>query len=138
MRARAGESVLYVLVALLAVGWVAGFTISVGGVPDDPEDGYHLQQLIAAAVVATPWLVAVRLLWRRWWSRTGVEVTTMDPPARLLAAAVAATPRHRREWGTAMLAELDQVREPTARWEFAAGCAAPRRSLRGRTGCRRT
>lgn len=123
MRVRAGEPALYVLVALLAVGWIAGFTISVGGTPATPEDGYYPQQLIAATVIALPWFVAVRLLWRRWWARTGADLATLDAPAQLLAAAVAATPRHRRDWGAAMLAELDQVRDPAERWAFAVSSA---------------
>ena len=36
----------------------------------------------------------------------------LDPPGRLLAAAVAALPERRREWGRAMLAELAEVRGP--------------------------
>jgi hypothetical protein len=47
----------------------------------------------------------------------------MDPPARLLATAVASLPADRADWGAAMTAELDQVRGRGARWWFAAGCA---------------
>jgi hypothetical protein len=43
----------------------------------------------------------------------------MDPPARLLGAAVAMLPEGRREWGLAMLAELAEVAERSARWRFA-------------------
>ncbi|MBM7785617.1 hypothetical protein [Tenggerimyces flavus] len=123
MRVRASEPALYVLVALLAVGWITGFTISVGGVPATPDAGLYPQLLIAAVVIAAPWFVAIRLVWRRWWTRTGADLATLDPPAQLLAAAVAATPRHRRDWGAAMLAELDQVRDPAERWAFAVSSA---------------
>jgi hypothetical protein len=32
-------------------------------------------------------VLAVRILWRAWWARTGARLSTMDPPARLLATA---------------------------------------------------
>jgi hypothetical protein len=47
----------------------------------------------------------------------------MDPPGRLLAAAVATLPDHRREWGMAMHAELAEVRGRSARWQFALSSA---------------
>jgi hypothetical protein len=62
---------------------------------------------------------AVRLAVRRPTSQS----STMDPPARLLAAAVAALPARRRGWGRAMLAELAEVRGRAARWRFARSCA---------------
>ncbi|MFG2005118.1 hypothetical protein ACGFNU_38835 [Spirillospora sp. NPDC048911] len=43
----------------------------------------------------------------------------MYPPERLLAAAVAALPERRREWGRAMLAELAGIETRSARWRFA-------------------
>lgn len=112
------QPAMYGLVALLAVGWIIGFTISVGGLPETPDAGFYPQLFTAAAVIAAPWFAAVRMVWRRWWTRAD-----LDPPARLLAAAVAATPRQRRDWGTAMLAELDQVRDPAERWAFAVSSA---------------
>ena len=45
-----------------------------------------------------------------------------DPPARLLAAAVAALPERRRDWGRAMLAELASIPDRPARWRFALSC----------------
>jgi hypothetical protein len=45
-----------------------------------------------------------------------------DPPARLLAAAVAVLPERRREWGRAMLAELASIPGRSARWRFALSC----------------
>jgi hypothetical protein len=46
-----------------------------------------------------------------------------DLARRFLAAAVALMPASRRDWGRAMLAELDQVAGPAARWRFAVGAA---------------
>jgi hypothetical protein len=46
-----------------------------------------------------------------------------DLARRFLAAAEALMPASRREWGRAMLAELDQVAGRAARWRFAAGAA---------------
>ena len=50
-------------------------------------------------------------------------MSAMDPPGRLLAAAVAALPERRREWGSAMIAELAEVRGRSARWRFALSSA---------------
>ncbi len=46
-----------------------------------------------------------------------------DLPRRFLAAATALTPAGRRDWGRAMLAELDQVPGRRSRWLFALGAA---------------
>jgi hypothetical protein len=64
---------------------------------------------------------AARLVLRRPWA--GSRGSEMDPPGRLLAAAVAALPEHRREWGLAMVAELAEVRGRSARWRFALSSA---------------
>ncbi len=56
-------------------------------------------------------------------SAAGSPTSATDRPARMLAAAVAALPEHRREWGTAMLAELAEIRGRSARWQFALSCA---------------
>ena len=44
-----------------------------------------------------------------------------DLARRLLALAVTAMPRSRRDWGQAMLAELDHIRDPAERARFALG-----------------
>jgi hypothetical protein len=44
-------------------------------------------------------------------------------PQKLLNAALRYLPEERREWGAAMLAELAQLQQPFARWQFALGCA---------------
>jgi hypothetical protein len=91
---------------------------------DDPLTvRVRLDMAIWMAVFGTPWMVAAWLLWRAWWRRTGAELSVLDGPALLLAAAAATLPADRRDWGTAMTAELAQVQDPTARWRFAAGCA---------------
>lgn len=46
-----------------------------------------------------------------------------DLAYRLLATVVAAMRPSRRDWGNAMLAELDQVRSPVERARFALGAA---------------
>jgi hypothetical protein len=46
-----------------------------------------------------------------------------DRARRFLAWAVACTPARRRDWGRAMLAELDQVNGTGARWLFVLGAA---------------
>jgi hypothetical protein len=69
------------------------------------------------------WVAAAVLLVDHWWSRTGIRLSAMDPPERLLAVAVATLPGHRREWGMAMHAELAEVRGRWARWQFALSSA---------------
>jgi hypothetical protein len=83
----------------------------------------RLDMAIWIAVFGTPWMVAARLLWRAWWRRAGAELSALDGPGWLLAAAAATLPADRRDWGQAMTAELAQVQGGPARWRFAAGCA---------------
>lgn len=125
---RIGGSVRYAVVAALAVGWVVGFVVSIGGPPGPPRDpppdlSYYLDHAVLSAFIAAPWLVAAWLLRRRWPASSGAGPSTVDAPARLLAAAVATLPDGRREWGVAMSAELAQVPDHLGRWRFAAGCA---------------
>jgi hypothetical protein len=47
----------------------------------------------------------------------------MDWLARFLSFAVQRMSAERAEWGAAMLAELTQLQQPFARWQFAWGCA---------------
>jgi hypothetical protein len=82
-------------------------------------------------VAAVVWLVlppslvvvAVRLLLRHWWAGSGSGTTSTDLPARLLAAATAALPERRREWGAAMTGELAEVEGRPSRWRFALSSA---------------
>lgn len=99
----------------------AALGVATSGPPEPP--GGWLQLAVNWAVFATPSVFAARILWRAWWARTGARLSTLDPPARLLATAVATLPADRADWGAAMTAELAQVRDPKARWWFAAGCA---------------
>ena len=69
------------------------------------------------------WVTAVLTLVGHWWSRTGIRLFAMDPPGRLLAAAVATLPDDRGEWGLAMHAELAEVHGRPARWRFALSSA---------------
>lgn len=90
---------------------------------DDPLTvRVRLDMAIWLAVFGTPWMVAAWLLWRAWWRRAGAELSLLDGPALLLAAAAVTLPVDRRDWGAAMAAELAQVQDPAARWRFAAGC----------------
>jgi hypothetical protein len=82
-----------------------------------------VQLAVAWILVTTPWVIATRLLWRAWSAQHAVGLSLMDGPARLLAFAVSALPDDRREWGAAMVAELEQVQNSASRWQFAFGCA---------------
>lgn len=122
--ARIRTPTLALVVGGAAVLWLFGFQTSVGGPPTDPPAGfgYYLQFVIGWALLATPWLVAVRLLRR---DRSGTAEKGRpgpDLPARLVAAAVLTLPEGRRPWGAAMTAELAEVQGPSGRWRFAAGC----------------
>jgi hypothetical protein len=81
----------------------------------------RLDMALWMAVFGTPWMIAAQLLWRAWWRRAGARLSGMDGPAWLLAAAVAALPADRRDWGAAMTAELAQVPDRPSRWRFALG-----------------
>lgn len=107
------------VVAAFATFWFVEFALG-----DAPEfRSQYVSSAILVAIVATPWVIAVRLLWRAWWARMAVHLSAMDGPARLLAAAVVTLPENRHEWGEAMMAELTHVQSHSARWWFSAGCA---------------
>jgi hypothetical protein len=76
-------------------------------------------------VAATPAMAAAWLLGWAWWHQAHPQLTTLDGPGWLLAAATATLPTSRRHWGQAMAAELPQIPSQRARWRFAAGCARP-------------
>jgi hypothetical protein len=90
---------------------------------EPPTAQVGLELAIWMAVFATPWMIAAWLLWRAGWRQAGARLSSLDGPGRLLAVATATLPADRRDWGEAMAAELTQVRDPAARWRFAAGCA---------------
>jgi hypothetical protein len=132
------ELMLYALVALLSVLWVVGIIVASGGIPKDldPDLEYYLSMLVPCGYVFGPWVVAIRLLCHAWSNRTGAGASPTDGAARLLAATAAMLPEERRDWGAAMIAELAQVRDRSARWWFATGCATvalfPPRARQGR------
>jgi hypothetical protein len=108
-----------VVIAAFAAFWMVAFAAG-----DPPEfRSQYLYSAILMAMLATPWVIAARLLWRAWWARHAASLHALDGPARLLAAAVATLPAERRDWGAAMAAELAHVEGRSARWWFAAGCA---------------
>ena len=112
------------IVTWAVVASFAAFWLIVVATSEPPEfNDQYVQYAVAWVLFTTPWAFAARYLWRAWWARTGVSLSELDGPARLLAAAVAALPDERRDWGAAMAAELDQVRGSSARWWFALGCA---------------
>ncbi len=75
--------------------------------------------------VFTPLALTVTLLLCIWWYRikdSRAAPPAMDTPGLLLTIAVRRMPAERCEWGEAMLAELAQLQNPSARWRFALGC----------------
>jgi hypothetical protein len=118
-RLHGGLVVSAVVIAVFAGLWA--MMVSAGD--QQLSAGQRVGVALVMAVLATPWLIAGWLLWGAWWRRAGAGLSRLDGPARLLAAARAMLPDHRRAWGAAMAAELDQVRGRGSRWRFAAGCA---------------
>jgi hypothetical protein len=98
------------------VAWAVFYGVALANADPLPPPETAVGQLVVPPLL---WVVAVRLALRHWWSWPGSRVSAMDPPGRLLAAAVAALPERRREWGRAMLAELAEVQGRSARWRFA-------------------
>ncbi len=120
---RSAQRVELALSASVVIAFAAywGMTVYLS---DPPEyQSQYVLSAIAMTVLGAPFVVAVRLLWRSWWTRYGADLAAMDGPALLLAAAVATLPEGRAEWGRAMLAELAHVQSRSSRWSFAAGCA---------------
>ncbi len=108
-------------VPIIALGLLLAYGTSVG---DEGWTGDRMGEVVVTScVLAIPWIIAAQVLWRTSWRRTGARITAMDGPERLLAAATATLPEHRREWGVAMGAELAQIDDRPTRWRFAAGCA---------------
>jgi hypothetical protein len=75
--------------------------------------------LAVLALVGTPWVVALGLLWRARPTRGSGAAS--DGPGRLLGLAVATLPEHRADWGRAMTAELAHLPNRSQRWWFALG-----------------
>jgi hypothetical protein len=73
--------------------------------------------------VFTPLLLTITVLLCVWRVRTGYSRSMADRASLLLASAVRRMPVERRDWGVAMIAELDQLRGWYSRWWFALSCA---------------
>jgi hypothetical protein len=108
-------------VAAAPFAWL--WALQVNSARDPLTAQVRLDLAIWMAVFGTPWIIAAWLLWRAWWRQAGPQLSSLDGPGWLLAAAAATLPPDRRDWGAAMAAELTQVHDRAARWRFAAGCA---------------
>jgi hypothetical protein len=112
------------IVSAFVVAVFAAIAFVVVATNDPPEfNEQYVQLAIAWLLITTPWVFAARLLWRAWWAQHAARLSVMDGPARLLTVAISALPDERREWGAAMVAELEQVQDSSSRWRFAIGCA---------------
>lgn len=105
-----------VTIWVIVVAWVVFYAVALANADPLPSLETAVRQLVVPPLL---WVVAARLVLRHWWSGPGSRMSAMDLPGRLLAAAVAALPERRRAWGRAMLAELAEVQEQSARWRFA-------------------
>jgi hypothetical protein len=101
---------------VVVVVWVVFYVVALATADQLPGPVAAVVWLVVPPLL---WVVAARLVLRHWWSGTVSRMSAMDPPERLLAAAVAALPERRREWGEAMTAELAEVEGRSARWRFA-------------------
>jgi hypothetical protein len=64
---------------------------------DDPLTAQaRLDMAIWMAVFGAPWMLAAWLLWRAWWRQAGAQLSSLDGPGRLLAAAAATLPADSR------------------------------------------
>jgi hypothetical protein len=120
---RLGRAGGLAVVAVAATPFAYLWILQVRNAKEPPTAQVRLDIASWMAVFGTPAMLAAWLLWRAWWRRAGVGLASLDGPAWLLAAATATLPAARRDWAAAMAAELAQVRDPAARWRFAAGCA---------------
>ncbi len=104
-------------------------------VSGEPPEAGAPATIAMIALVALPWMIAVRIVCGASWRRIVVVRPEADAPEWLLSVASLALPKEREEWGRAMSAELAEVRGQTTRWWFALGAA--RTALfppQGRTG----
>jgi hypothetical protein len=104
----------------VVVAWVGFYVVAVVA-----SDGDVAPEAAALQLVLPPglWAIAVRLLLRHLWAAADARTPVPDPPEQVLAAAVAALPERRRDWGRAMTAELAGIRGRSARWRFALSSA---------------
>ena len=115
---------------VVVVAWIVFYAVALANADELPGPVTAVVQLVVPPLLWVALLqfgsaaeLTARFVLRHWRSRTWSLMSTMDPPGRLLAAAVAALPERRRAWGTAMTAELAEVRGRSARWRFALSSA---------------
>ena len=109
-----------VVVGWAVVGWAVFYAVALAHADPLPAPDTAVMWLVVPPLL---WVLAVRLVLRHWWPGTGSHMSPMDLPGRVLAAAVAALPERRREWGRAMTAGLAEVQGRSARWRFAISSA---------------
>jgi hypothetical protein len=111
----------------VVIGWAVLYVVVAMNTepPPAPETVAKVNRELAL-VLAVPtalWVVAALLVLHHWWAGTGARLSATDSPGQLLELAVSTLPDDRREWGTAMTAELAEVTGRSARWRFAFSCA---------------
>jgi hypothetical protein len=74
------------------------WVLQVGNAKEPLTADVRLDMAIWMAVFGTPGVIAAQLLWRAWWRRAGVELSALDGPGWLLAAATVTLPAARRDW----------------------------------------
>jgi len=109
----------FAAVTAVVAAFAAGYLTVVTSAPPSESPASYWTTALALAVPMSLWILAALLVVGFWWERAGPRLSTLDPPARLLATAVATLPEHRRDWGAAMTAELGEVQGRAARWGFA-------------------
>lgn len=109
-----------VTTCVVVVAWVVFYAVSLARADERPGPVTGAVQLVVPPLL---WVLAARLVLHHGWLGTEARLSRMDPPERMLAAAVSTLPTRRREWGLAMLAELAEVPGRSARWRFALSSA---------------
>lgn len=94
-----------------------GFALASESSPDLAHP--FIQALAPTLMLGVPLALASVVIVRR----VAEAAVGVDFPARLIAVSTAGLPEDRREWGSAMRAELDAVEGASARRRFATGCS---------------
>jgi hypothetical protein len=113
------------MVTVVVLAWVVFYAVAFATAEHPPTAVTAVAQLVVPPLLGVALLQIGSVVVAAWRARAGFgsRTSTLDPAGRLLAAAVAALPAGRRDWGRAMIAELAEVRGPSARWRFALSCA---------------
>jgi hypothetical protein len=122
---RTRHGIATVSTGVVTVVWVVAYTVALATTDHRPGAVSIVAQLVVPPLL---WVAVLQIGWavvgtRRALVRRRSPAAATDPPERLLAAMVALLPEDRREWGSAMLAELAGVRGRSARWRFARSSA---------------